>query len=218
MDPIPLPNGDYGPTNGAADYLRNVAWSAEENYGLVRIDQQLSGSDSLFGRLTIDRSSRLDPGEYLLPDGTNDTTQTARYVVAAISHTHIFNPTVLNTFRVGFTRRNDRILRRYTEGGELFPEDKHPNLDPRFSGIPGLPYTSWGVPTSLDSNIGLGGPAWFVDNTFDYDDQVNVTVGRHSLSMGGTLRWYQTNGTNEPCESGYVSRVAATVRSFICPG
>lgn len=202
MKYIPLPNGSYSGTSGAADYLRNTKWSAEENYGIVRIDRQLSSNDNLFGRFTIDRSSRMDPGEYQLPDGTNDQTQTARYIIAAISETHIFSPTVLNTFRIGFTRRNDRLFYRYTEAGDLFPRDKHPQLDPRFSGVPGLPYTSWGVPSSAGSNIGLGGPAWFVDNTFDYDDQVNINIGAHAISTGGTLRWYQTNGTNEPWKYG----------------
>ncbi|MBI4465674.1 MAG: TonB-dependent receptor [Acidobacteria bacterium] len=204
IDPklLPLPNGDYGPTNGAADYLRNTNYTAEENYGIARIDRQLTSSDSLFGRLTIDRSSRVDFGEYKFPDGTNDQNQTARYAVAAISETHIFSPTVLNTFRVGFTRRNDRLFGRYTEGGDLFPPDKHPNMDPRFSAIPPMPLTSWGVPNALDMNIGLGGPAWFVDNTFDYDDQVNINTGRHAITTGGNLRWYQTNGDNEPWQYG----------------
>src|SRR5438034_3957579 len=100
---LPLPNGQYR-NAGVADYSAVPRWKADENYGIVRMDQQLSQKDSVFGRFTKDQSSRTD--EYLLLTPKPFTGfQVGGYVLATVSETHTFGPSVLNTFRVGFTRR-----------------------------------------------------------------------------------------------------------------
>jgi hypothetical protein len=59
MNLLPLPNGSYR-NLGVADYSAVPRWQAHENYGIVRIDHQLSANDSLFGRFTKDESARTD--------------------------------------------------------------------------------------------------------------------------------------------------------------
>lgn len=82
---------------------------ADENYGIARIDRQFGGKDSLFGRITIDRSSRTDGLELLTPKPFTGF-QIGGYIVAAISETRVISPSLLNTFRIGFTRRNDHLF------------------------------------------------------------------------------------------------------------
>ena len=189
---LPLPNGPYRAA-GAADLFSAPRWVAHENYGTTRMDLQLSEKDSLFGRLTIDRSGRTDDLEMLTPVPYRSF-QDGRYAVAAISETHIFSPTVLNTFRIGFTRRNDHLWTPYSERGDQFPDA--PGLDPRLSPVKGVPLGTWsiaGVNIYGTPGTSLTGVADFVDNIFAYDDSIIVSKGRHSIIIGGNISRYLTN-------------------------
>jgi len=203
MNLLPLPNGQYR-NAGVADYSAVPRSQADENYGIVRIDQQLSQKDSVFGRFTKDQSSRTDQYLLLTPKPFNGF-QVGGYVLATVSETHVFSPSMLNTFRVGFTRRNDHLFYSYTQGGDQFPNA--PGLDPRLSPVKGVPMGLYSIPginfyggSGGGSTIGpnLSGPAIFVDNTFDYDDSVMINKGRHSIALGGNFKRYQMNHLNEP--------------------
>ncbi len=203
MNLLPLPNGPYR-NAGVADYTAVPRWHADENYGIVRMDQQLSGKDSVFGRFTKDQSARTDQYLLLTPQPFTGF-QVGGYALATISETHIFSPSVLNTFRVGFTRRNDHLFYNYTQGGDQFPNA--PGLDPRLSPVKGVPMGLYSIPglnfyggSGGGATIGpnLSGPAVFVDNTFDYDDSVLINKGRHSIALGANFKRYQMNHLNEP--------------------
>ena len=203
MNLLPLPNGAYR-NAGVADISGVPRSQADENYGIVRMDQQLSEKDSVFGRFTKDQSSRTDQYLLLTPE-TFTGFQIGGYVLATVSETHVFSPSMLNTFRVGFSRRNDHLFYNYTQGGDQFPNA--PGLDPRLSPARGVPMGLYSIPginfyggsqngTSIGPN--LSGPAVFVDNTFDYDDSVMINKGKHSIAIGGNFKRYQMNHLNEP--------------------
>jgi hypothetical protein len=194
---IPAPNGDYL-RNGVADFTSTPRWTANENYGISRLDYQISQNDSLFGRFTKDQSERIDHYDLLTPDPFTGF-QTGGYVLAAVSETHVFNPTVLNTLRVGFTRRNDHLFYNYSQGGSQFPDA--PGLDPRLAPVRGVPLGLYSLPSvNIYGGIGpsLSGPAVFVDNAFEYGDTVMINRGRHSMQVGGELKRYRMNELNEP--------------------
>ena len=203
MNLLPLPNGAYR-NAGVADYTAVPRYRANEDYGIVRIDQQLAQNDSVFGRFTKDESSRTD--EYLLLTPKPFTGfQIGGYTLATVSETHVFSPSVLNSFRLGFTRRNDHLFYSYTQGGDQFPNA--PGLDPRLSPVQGVPMGLYSIPgisffggsnggTTIGPN--LSGPAVFVDNTFDYDDSIMINKARHSIALGANLKRYQMNHLNEP--------------------
>jgi len=203
MDLLPLPNGSYR-NAGVADYTAVPRWHADENYGIGRIDQQLSPKDSLFGRFTKDQSSRTDTYLALTPKPFTGF-QVGGYVLATASETHVFSPSVVNAFRVGFTRRNDHLFYNYTQGGDQFPNA--PGLDPRLAPVKGVPMGLYSIPginfyggSGGGNTIGpnLSGPAVFVDNTFDYDDSLMINKGRHSIALGANFKRYQMNHLNEP--------------------
>ena len=124
MNLLPLPNGAYR-NAGVADYSAVPRWHADENYGIVRMDQQLSQKDSVFGRFTKDQSGRTDQYLLLTPQPFTGF-QVGGYVLATVSETHVFSPSVLNTLRVGFSRRNDHLFYSYTQGGDQFPIEGAP--------------------------------------------------------------------------------------------
>lgn len=210
MNLLPLPNGNYR-NAGVADRFSTPMWHADENYGIVRMDRQLSSKDSLFGRLTVDRSARTDSLELLTPKPFTGF-QVGGYIVAAVSETRIISPSLLNTLRLGFTRRNDHLFYNYSQGGDQFPAA--PGLDPRLSPVKGVPlglYNIAGVNmyamSSNGSTVGpnLSGPAVFVDNTFDYDDSLIFNHGPHSITAGVDLKRYRMNELNEPWVYGQFS-------------
>src|SRR5437899_1033821 len=203
MNLLPLPNGSYR-NGGVGDYSAVPRWQAHENYGIVRIDHQFSANDNLFGRFTKDESARTDQYLLLTPEPFTGF-QVGGYVLVTISATHIFSPSVLNTFRVGFSRRNDHLFYNYTQGGDQFPNA--PGLDPGLSPVKGVPMGLYSIPglnfyggSGGGATIGpnLSGPAVFVDNTFDYDDSVLINKGRHSIALGANFKRYQMNHLNEP--------------------
>ncbi|MBI4464506.1 MAG: TonB-dependent receptor plug domain-containing protein, partial [Acidobacteria bacterium] len=195
---IPSHNGDY--LDGGVAYLSGTyPWHGGENYGITRIDQQLTDKDSLFGRFTKDVSSREDRMALEIPGGFIGQ-QAGGYVLGAVSWTRIISSTVINTARTGYTRRNDHIGYNYTNEGEFFPKG-HPDLDPRWSIVPGTPISRMAPPqVDIYGQVGprAGGPARFTDNTFDYDDSVLINRAGHSLTVGGNLKRYQSNTRNEP--------------------
>lgn len=200
MDLFPRVNGNYG-NAGVGDYISVPGWTADENYGIVRIDQQISQNDSLFGRLTIDRSSRTDEFQFQTPTPFRGY-QFGRYMIAAISETHVFSPTVLNNFRIGYSRRNDNMFHTYSPNGPKFDA---PDLDPRLFGIKGAPYGQINVTGAVSLYNGQGYAAGFIDNVFSYTDSVNLNRGGHSLTIGASITQYQEQDKFLPWINGWIT-------------
>ena len=117
----------------------------------------------------------------------------------------MFSPSVLNAFRVEFTRRNDHLFYNYTQGGDQFPNAS--GLDPRLAPVKGFPLGLYSIPgisiyggSNGGATVGpnLSGLAVFVDNTFDYDDSVMINEGRHAIALDANFKRYQMNHLNEP--------------------
>lgn len=200
MNLLPVPNGRFL-NNGVAQFFSVFPWNAHEHYGIARVDRQLSGRDSLFGRVTLDRSDFTDNLDPLFPKGFYDF-QVGGYIVAAISETRAITPSVLNAARIGYTRRNDHLFYNYTQGGDQFPNA--PGLDPRLSPVRGVPMGLYNLPGVImyGNNFSVGpslsGPAVFVDNTFNYSDSIIISRGRHSINVGADIKRYQEDEKNEP--------------------
>ena len=95
----PVSNGpELG--GGAALYYANPAQMIREDFGNLRVDHNFLGGDMLSGVYTIDDGFNNSPGSTDL----QLTASTLRSQIASLQETHSFKPTMLNTFRAGFTR------------------------------------------------------------------------------------------------------------------
>ncbi|HKA23323.1 MAG TPA: TonB-dependent receptor [Blastocatellia bacterium] len=78
----------------------------------VKVDHKFSDDDSLFARYSFQRPKVFDPGLYGIYGGPRNDgfagTGINRTQSGAVNYTHVFNPTFITEFRLGFTRyRND---------------------------------------------------------------------------------------------------------------
>ena len=196
---ILLPNTPTPIGGGLGEFRGSRTEQGREDFGVVRIDRQLGGKDSLFGRFTIDNSDKSLISPMQVPGGLTTVTD-GGYRFASIGETRILSANFLNTFSVGFARNNvgeDQTFKR--EG-----------LDPRLSAVPGDPLMTanlLGISLPGTRNqLGheLNTPMRFTDNTFDVSDNVIYSRGRHSLNLGGNIKRHQMNESVGTWTHGFV--------------
>jgi len=196
-----LPNGAYLP-GGVGQYFGSINQAGHENYGMVRIDQKLSEKDTLFGRFTIDDSDNSQPQILTIPQSQN--VNFGGYRFAALEWTRLMSPTVLNTVRVGFTRDNnannpqtaDLKAMGYGLQTRLAPDLGYNIVGPTINGL--------SIPGGV-SDVGVTEAFFFIDNTYQYNDTINWTAGRHSLVLGTDIRRYQQNENPHIWDNGAVT-------------
>jgi hypothetical protein len=176
----PAPNNPTLFNNFAANpILRNNV-----NQFDIRIDQNFSEKDSIFGRVSYSDNPQVIPGPFPgIADGGSFAAgdQTATSSNSVISETHLFSPTLINEARAGFNRiATTRI---------------QPNGDtlgiPAQFGIQGVPQvpSNGGLGsifiqglTTLGSNQFL--PSIEYSNTLQFTDNLTKTLGRQSIKAG----------------------------------
>jgi hypothetical protein len=173
----PLPNGEALDAD-TAFFLRPASDRIRGDSFMVRIDHQISGRDSLFGRYNFDDS------ETQLEDLLIQNSVTSgRNQYFTLNETHIFSQRVVNSFRFGFNRSAISTNRPFVVD---VPES--------LSFVPGRPLgTFFGFTeiTSLADSIFT--PRFFAFNQFEFTDDLAIARGAHSIKLGFTARRIQLN-------------------------
>jgi len=168
-------------TNEFGDHNRNG-----ENYGQMRVDENFSTADSLFGRYTIDNAIQDQTvGDYSffrqLP--------TARNQWITISENHIFSPTLLNTAQFSFSRTRDTIA---TNNVGLPNNNLGPPIVTGFptgvvdmNGSAGGTYTEFGSSNNFPKNFDI-------QNIYTLSDDFLVTRGKHAFKFGVLLNRFNS--------------------------
>ncbi len=171
----PYPNlGSNTPGNPDDRFGLPASQSAQTttvNYGQIRLDQNFSASDTLFGRYTVDdglQNTPLNPGLGTQFGGRNQ--------FVTLSENHIFSPTVLNTARASFSRTPVNAI-------DIFP----PQLTgPQYSGVPGQPIPTISIGNGQITDYGgiTSLPSIAIQNIYTFSDDVNWNKGRHAMKFG----------------------------------
>jgi hypothetical protein len=195
--PLPTSSGT------ANNYKRVGDETVDQDQLSVRIDHRLpSNRDQIFGRLTRFREDFIPVTP--LPEGSGVTTGTlgpqgTTSWSFASSYQRTFSANVLNEFRVGDTRR--AVDRRAADLGGT-PSD--------VLGLPGIPsnaqfpttvptfliggYQQLGSPTNTASDFGT--------SVTEIADSLTWLKGRHTVKLGGDLRWERLNVIQPPSPTG----------------
>ncbi len=169
------------------NYTRNaLAMDNTDSYD-GRFDWTVSARDNVFIRYSYSNRFRFIPGNFGgIADGTSTSAFGRQYLKshsAVIGWTHIFSPTLVNDFHLGFLRNYSAAQQDpfgLNAANEFVP------------GIPNNPAIAGGVPlTQFASFTFIGSPDFLpksqVPQQFEWVDAVSLTRGAHSLKFGGTL-------------------------------
>jgi hypothetical protein len=168
------------------------------DYGQMRYDQNISAADSFFSRYTIDNGHVNNP-----TSSTNSVTAgngfsqfrtdgASRNQFLTVGESHIFTSSLLNQFRMSYSRTNVNLQNQYSQNFST----------PLYQMIPGQPigpttitgFSPWGpngaYPTVLVQNIYTGG------------DDLFYTKGRHALQFGVSMNRYNEYDFHPSAEAG----------------
>jgi len=184
----PAPNS----SNPNFNYLALPVQQTTRNNFDLRVDHKFSDKDYSFVRFSYEDQPKfipppfgnaLDGGDFF--SGNEDNS----YRSVAISETHLFNPALVNEFRLGYNRINShrfQINYNVDVSGQL-----------GFPGVPfapdngGLPNITFGDGSSV--TIGSSGflPSIEKQNSWVLTDNLTKSVSRHALKIGGEVRLEQ---------------------------
>ncbi|MGH9446939.1 MAG: carboxypeptidase regulatory-like domain-containing protein, partial [Terriglobia bacterium] len=177
----PLPNGP-----GVLDNFTASPVESNRQDGFdVRVDHNFSSRDTMFASYSYANASLFYPGPFPgIADGSPNRPGSGTTLAqhAALSETHIFSPTTINEFRIGYSRLHD--IRIQYDGNDLT------DIPGQF-GIQGVPQVpeNGGLPDfSLGSLSNLGAPAFLPSNKWSNTVQISENVtkihGSHSIRTG----------------------------------
>jgi hypothetical protein len=180
----PLPNVTIG--NSSHDIF-GTNNNTRQNYGQIRVDQNFSAADSLFGRYTVDNAvvnsfaSATSSSTYLLSGDFTQANNRNQYIT--LSENHIFSPTILNVASLNFSRTHP------TSGGT--DATTGPSVIGNFPmgniGIGGGTSTN-GTYVSLETANPV--PGQQLQNIYTFKDDVNWTRGKHAFKFGTLINRY----------------------------
>ncbi|MBI3940703.1 MAG: TonB-dependent receptor [Acidobacteria bacterium] len=189
---VPLPNGrDNG--DGTGEFIGSQRTPADDNYFMVRIDQNFSSKDSLYARYTFDNASKPLPAN----PGILQQVRQSRDQYFMLEETRIFSPSVLNTLRVAANRT---VTKSFCE--QLVPIPSNLDLVPgrAFGTGGGFDMTAFGF-TGL-TLCATTAPQFNFNNLYELAENITWNAGRHSIKTGLLVRNVRLNITNWASYSG----------------
>jgi hypothetical protein len=186
----------------AANYLYNPVKTLIEDAFDVKVDHRFSELDSGFLRYSQSRDSLSQPGSLPVPlvgaviSGPSESPAHQ----AVLSETHIFSPTRVNTARYGWSRYF-AIVKNWNAGKDLPTQLSIPGvIVPGDPNSDGLPVYSFSGGTSIGD--AANSPTQIGTNNYQWDDNVNLVHGKHSLDVGIEVVRLQYNMFQTAAEHG----------------
>ncbi|HET9741824.1 MAG TPA: carboxypeptidase-like regulatory domain-containing protein [Terriglobales bacterium] len=180
---VPLPNG---PNN---TFIFNPQTTTVQDQGIARIDGNVTSKDQLWGLMVFEHRPTSDTlpftGSTLPGFGDVSTRETHQFTA---DWNHVFSPTTLNEFRLGYSRfnfgavSNQQIVQPSSLGFAITPQ--HPE-------VAGAPKIS--VPGFFTLGFSNNGPQPRIDQNYQVDDNFSKIVGNHSLKFGFDGRRFNVN-------------------------
>ncbi|HTM14550.1 MAG TPA: carboxypeptidase regulatory-like domain-containing protein [Bryobacteraceae bacterium] len=169
-----------GQPSGTALAFYNPKNSIHEDFGTARADYNLRDQDRLFVSYMNDTGNSIIP----LVDPLFASALGLGAHVASVEETHVLSPTILNTFRVGFSR-----------GAFNYDASSYAPFPPGTAFVqgaqPGSIAINGGGITAAGGNVNAG--VWDRRNLFTFSDGVQIVKGAHQISAGVWIQRVQEN-------------------------
>ena len=186
QQPVPVTDSDQLPI-GQSTFA--IPAHYREDQGTLNVDHTIGRANTLSGRFFYSRASTsqpFSPAAATVPGwGTDELDRNTMFVLA---DTHVFNPSLVNIARFGYTRfdgtsrvQNPLLASAIGEGTP--------------TGAPGISSAAPGLTIDGLFTIGdAGTPAlWQVTNSFVWQDTVALTRGRQNIRLGLEFKRHQVN-------------------------
>jgi len=187
---LPLPNR---PDN---EFVSAPVASIRDDQGILRLDQNFSTKDVLSFVYLIDDTGDSYPFQIVkgastggdVPVGSGFT-DGYRYQSGSITWTHTLSPALVNELRFASNRVASltAVPQQKTSPQSLGFTSVHSD-DPAGTAAPLI-----SVSGAFELGPSPQGPTKIHDVTFQYQDTLSWTHGRHDLKFGGDLRWVRNN-------------------------
>ncbi len=169
------------------NYISNPVKSTDDNRGDVRVDHQITSTQSFFGRYSIDDAQIQMPNTYNNDIGGNESAfsgpDSTRGQNGVLAYTNALSPNIVADYRFGFSKYTSFLL-------------ASPLTDPVWSQIPGRDTSNRFQPTApIISPSGYGGlgdsrsePQVRLEHTFENIADLAWTHGKHNFKFGIDFR------------------------------
>jgi hypothetical protein len=180
------------PNSGKSNYAGSPVNRNGEDFGQIRLDQNIGSADSLFGRYTTDKFHADNDSKY--PE--YKTRQSGYNNFFTIGENHIFSAQLLNSARISFARTNGDSTNYVNSAAAVSSGIAAWAACPTLT-CPGYSFTNNGLgqpqPTGAfiinygpPGNFGAtgGNEAATLQNIYTFSDDVFYTKGHHALKFG----------------------------------
>ena len=179
---FPLPNGPV--TGDTAKFNFAGGLVGNEEYTVVKVDQNFSDRTTLSGSFQFDNATNVQPDPY----DQKLTGSPSRHYNSAVTLTHVFSPTFLNTALVGVSRSHSTDA---LDTVALNPIA----ADTSLGFLPGLPAGVIGVAGLTGTQGGMGGSGADIFNytSFQGSDDATWMKGRNTFKFGAMVQRIRYN-------------------------
>ncbi len=175
------------------NYITNGTVINQFMQGDGRGDYRMSDIDSMFARYSQSGQTTVTPQS--MPGLACGCTYRTGNVVepkkgASVGETHIFSPTTLNEFRIGFNWYYQHVGVPIAGYQPLPSQYVIPGVvtDPSYQGTPSInpsSYSALGLATDTPTTLST--------SEREFRDTLNMVRGRHTIRVGGEMRWSEFN-------------------------
>jgi hypothetical protein len=202
-----MPFDAANPTS--SNYSTPAANRMREDFGQIRIDQNISANDAFFGRFTISDAFMNNASGSIA--NTKSGAAYPQYVHASspsrnqfytLSESHVFSGALLNTARASFSRTNFSIAADVSSAFRNSPGKNVEFMSGRpmgnFQGVAGM--SNIGTPLSSGPNP----PSYHKQNIYTFSDDIFYTRGKHALKFGFLFNRFNQGIASAQSPSGQV--------------
>jgi Carboxypeptidase regulatory-like domain len=227
----PLPTPGYNQSGN--NFLSSPVRSLDETKFDIRLDHNFSSADTAFARFSYDQATSFVPGGAAGFFAEQNAFGSNQGIInhgrnVAIGETHVFSPTSVNQFSVGYNRIFNYITSQGTGSCEA-SKLGIPGAD-LGCGPGGIGTTCKGSSCGLTSINIVGGGYWSLGdrgfspfqggtNIFTINDTFDMIRGKHDIRVGGGIRINEMNVRAQGFQDGFwVIGGAWTSDNFNVPG
>jgi hypothetical protein len=188
---MPLPNV------GTNQFISGPVARIRDDQFIVRVDHNISDKDTISGVYLFDDSPDFFPFQIVKGASTGGDvpvgsafSDAKRFQTGSLTWTHTISPSMVNEFRFAANRAAtlQAVPQDTTSPQALGFTNVSPD-DPAGTAPP-LMFID---PLNLNLGPSPQGPTKLHDATFQYQDTISLTRGKHNLKFGTDLRWIRNN-------------------------